>query len=276
VRKVDWWSLFNREKLVADEIRVNHGKFSIYFDRSLPLHSRMGHFPNQLLMNLPLQMNVKQLKIRDMDIAYTERNPYSEQSGTVYLDRASIDMTNIINARNNGKEPLRVKGTALFMHRIPIHANFTFSWKEYHQGAFGANIGCEKEFESTLFNSISMPLGLVRLDKGTLQKLEAQIKGDQWKATGDVLALYKDLKLSVLKKDKGKASLDKKDVTSFIANAFVLKKDNPGESQEPRKERAEFKRMPDAGFIMLVWKTMLVGVLKTIGAPEKKAYPPGE
>jgi hypothetical protein len=34
--------------------------------------------------------------------------------------------------------------------------------------------------------------------------------------------------------------------------------------------------MPDAGFIMLVWKTMLVGVLKTIGAPEKKAYPPGE
>jgi hypothetical protein len=276
VDKVDWWSLFNREKLVADEIRVKQGKFSIYLDRSLPPGDRMGHFPNQLLMNLPIQMDVKRIKVRDMDVSYTEFNPSSKESGTIYLDGIRMEVAHITNSRSNGKYPLTVNGTSRFMHRIPIHADFSFSWKDYNQGVFSANIGCEKEFEDTLFNSFAMPLGLVRLDKGILQDLEAHIKGDQWRANGDVLVLYKDLKLSVLEKDKGKASLDKKDVTSFIANTLVLKKDNPKESKEPRKEKATFRRMPEAGFIMLVWKTILVGTLKTIGAPEKKAYPKGE
>jgi hypothetical protein len=66
--------------------------------------------------------------------------------------------------------------------------------------------------------------------------------------------------------------LDKKDVTSFVANLFVLKKDNPKEGEAPRTAQAQFNRDPNGGFMMLVWKTILVGVLKTIGAPEKIAY----
>ncbi len=97
------------------------------------------------------------------------------------------------------------------------------------------------------------------------------MKGDQWHAGGDVLVLYKDLKLSLLEKDIGKSTLDKKDATTFLSNRFVLKKNNPKGNGKPRKETAEFKRIPEGGFFMLVWKTALVGVLKTIGAPTKIA-----
>jgi hypothetical protein len=116
-----------------------------------------------------------------------------------------------------------------------------------------------------------MPLGMTKIKSGVIQKVEAKIKGDQWQANGNILILYKDLNLSLLEKDKGKAALDKKDVTSFIANAFVLKKNNPKKGEEPRKETAEFKRIPEGGFFMLVWKTILAGALKTIGAPVKLA-----
>ena len=112
---------------------------------------------------------------------------------------------------------------------------------------------------------------MMKVEKGTLQKAEAAISGDQWKAHGNVLVLYKDLKLSLLEKDKGKKELDKKDVTTFLANNFVLKENNPSPNDDPRREKAAFKRIPDGGFFMLVWKTMLVGVLKTMGAPEKIA-----
>ena len=88
----------------------------------------------------------------------------------------------------------------------------------------------------------------------------------------NVQVLYQDLKLSLLEKDQGKASLDKKDVTSFLANLVVLKKDNPKDGKAPRQEQAQFRRDPNGGFMMLVWKTVLVGILKTIGAPEKLAY----
>ena len=117
---------------------------------------------------------------------------------------------------------------------------------------------------------------MMKLEKGTLQKLSADMKGDELGASGEVLVLYNDLKLSLLEKDKGKTNLDKKNVTSLFANLFVLKKENPKNGKAPRTEQGSFKRDPTGGFVMLVWKTILVGVLKTIGAPEKLAYKKGK
>lgn len=101
--------------------------------------------------------------------------------------------------------------------------------------------------------------------------MEIKVSGDEMKATSDVLVLYKGLKVALLEKDSGKKALDKKDVTSFLAN-FIIKNDNPKGGKEPRWERGEFVRNPDAGFLNLVWKACLVGILKTIGAPAKLAY----
>ena len=124
-------------------------------------------------------------------------------------------------------------------------------------------------FQADLFNSVAMPLGLVKIHDGTLKKLQANIKGNQRRAGGDVLVLYNDLKLDMLEKQNG--GLDKKDVTTFFANAFVLKKDNPKAGTETRHVTATFDRIPEAGFFALVWKTILTGTLKTIGAPTKIA-----
>jgi hypothetical protein len=114
-------------------------------------------------------------------------------------------------------------------------------------------------------------MGLVKIEKGELQKLAADIKGNELAASGNITLLYRDVKLALLERDKGAKTLDKKSVTSFLANALVLKKDNPKEGEAPRKVQAEFQRMPEGGFFLLVWKTILTGALKTIGAPTKIA-----
>jgi len=75
----------------------------------------------------------------------------------------------------------------------------------------------------------------------------------------------------LLEKDRGEKELDKKGVTTLFANMFVLKKDNPKKGEELQKEQATFKRIPEGGFFMLVWKTILTGALKTVGAPPKIA-----
>lgn len=267
---VDWWPAINGEEVKATELETKGGKFSVYFDRALPPQNKMGNFPNQLLMKLPLKLDVDKMKFRNLDISYEERNPLSQQSGTIYLDNASMEMTNVHNRKTGG--PVVINGTALLMHKVPVHATFRFDMKNASSGAFAASISSSTPFDATLLNSFAMPLGMMKVEKGELQKLQANIHGNELGAGGDVMVLYKDLKLALLEKDKGKSVLDKKDVTSFIANLFVLKKDNPKEGKTPRKEQAAFKRDPEGGFMMLVWKTILVGVLKTIGAPEKIAY----
>ena len=165
-----------------------------------------------------------------------------------------------------------VTGSALLMHKVPVQAKFRFDMDNYQEGNFTASISSGLAFDGSLLNSFAMPLGLMKLEKGELQKLQATMQGNELGASGETLILYKDLKLSLLEKDKDKPGLNKKHVTSLLANTLVVKDDNPKKGKAPRREKAQFKRDPEGGFMMLVWKTILECVLNTIGAPQKIAY----
>ena len=270
INKVNWWSLFNKEEVIANEVFINGGKLSVYLDRSLPPSAKMGNFPSQLLAKLHFKMNIGSLRVRNVNVSYEEYNPLSQQSGTIYFDKVTMDASGISNFKNKNTKPVVVNSTALFMHNIPVHVNFSFDRSGFQTGKFIATIN-SGEIDKQRINAFAMPLGMTKIKSGAIQKVEAKIKGDQWQASGNVLILYKDLNLSLLEKDKSEAGLNKKHITSFIANAFVLKKNNPRKEEALRKETAEFKRIPEGGFFMLVWKTILVGALKTIGAPVKLA-----
>ncbi|MDQ3279354.1 MAG: hypothetical protein M3Q06_13580, partial [Bacteroidota bacterium] len=266
----DWWSALNEEEVMASAIETNGGSLAIYLNREKPPANKMGNFPSQLLQKLPVKLAVNKAAIRNLDLQYEEYNPLSKQNGTLYFDNASIHITNMHNGTGNG--PMEMKGTAQFMHSIPIEASFRFDMARAKSGAFTASLRADKDFDGSLLNSFTVPLGMMKVEKGSLQKLQVDMQGDETGAKGEVEVLYQDLKLAMLEKDKGEAALDKKSVTSLFANLFVLKKSNPKKDEAPRKEPAQFKRDPTGGFFMLVWKTALTGILKTIGAPEKIAY----
>jgi len=116
-------------------------------------------------------------------------------------------------------------------------------------------------------------LGLFRIKKGELKSLVAHIRGNNYTSSGDVLMLYNDLHITPMKKDvENPGALKKKTVTSFIANTFVLKDENPSKDGSLRKANASFTRKSGT-FFNMIWKTTFIGILKTIGAPEKLAYP---
>lgn len=267
---VDWWQALNADEITANTVEMNGGKISVYLDRNMPPTNKMGNFPSQMLMKAPLKINIDRLKINSVDLSYEEYNPLSKQSGTLYFDNASIAIRNISNEKGNNKS-MSVDASALFMHRIPMTANFRFDMSRYKTGHFTAALHIEKDVDGDLLNSFAMPLGMMKIEKGAVQKLDMKMAGDQLGANGNLLLLYNDLKIAMLEKEKDRAALDKKNATSLFANLFVLKNDNPKGNNEPRKAEAQFKRDPMGGFMQLVWKTTLVGILKTIGAPEKAA-----
>lgn len=270
LQQIDWWAALNEEEIVADELLVKGGRLGIYLDRSLPPHSRMGNFPNQLLYKMPMKMDLKKIVIGGLDFSYSEYNPLSKQTGTIPIGAISLTIFNFSNVKPGQGSPLTIKGTASLLNQVPVEAQFSFDRVRPKAGGFTASIH-SKGFEASLVNSFTMPMGLMRMDKGTLQSLTATVKGNEQQASGEVEARYQDLKLALLEKDKGEKELDKKGFTSFVANAFILKKDNPAKGKAVRKETAQFTRIPEGGFFMLVWKTIFTGVLKTIGAPTKIA-----
>ncbi len=117
---------------------------------------------------------------------------------------------------------------------------------------------------------------MVSLKTGTITSLTSTLDGNNTKASGKVVLQYQNLHIRILKKDEGEpGGFRKKTIISKLANAFVIKDNNPSPGNEVRKEDAFFKRDIHGSFFNLIWKTTLVGILKTIGAPAKLANPPG-
>ena len=270
INGVEWWPAFNGEEISAGDVQMKGGDIHIYSDRSLPPTNKMGNFPNQMLTKLPMKVEVDKLAIQDLAITYEEYSPQSEQRGTIHLDNIVMNVTNITNKKGNG-QPVVVEGTALLMKAAPLKARFTFSTEEAKAGVFSANLRLDS-VDATVMNPVAKPLGLMKVERGQMHSLEANLQGNENGAGGEVLVLYDKLRLSVLKKKEGEEELKKRHLLSFIANVFVIKNNNPwwltGKTQ--RKE-AYLERNSEAGFMNLVWKTAFLGILKTVGAPEKVA-----
>src|SRR5215213_244078 len=275
-KNMDWWSLANEEKIFADEASIDNARFRIYLDRSLPPGKpKIGSFPSQLVMKLPVKISIAKLNCKNLDLLYEEYNPFSGQTGKVHITRLQgqvKNLTNLPSAVKNGSK-MTVKARGRFLDKIPMSLALSFDLSRYKTGAFSADLSANS-FDGALITPVTEPLGLFRLKSGTINSMTAHVDGTDAKATGKVLLLYKDLHVDPLEKDKQKpGELNKKHVTGFIANSFILKDENPAGKEVPRNPDAVFIRDPHGSFFNLIWKTTLVGILKTTGAPEKLAKP---
>jgi hypothetical protein len=113
-------------------------------------------------------------------------------------------------------------------------------------------------------NVLLQPMGLARLDKGHIDQLHFAFTGTDSSSNGRVLMLYKDLKVSLLKKDKEENKYDKKGLASLAAN-IIMKNSNPQEDKDPRVADVQFDRILNKSFFNLIWKTIFTGVKQTAG-----------
>jgi len=233
----------------------------------------MRGFPHQLLMRLPLKVNIEKLNVKDLDIVYEELSKLSGKTRKVYvtdMHGAIFNLTNLPAAIKRNKTTT-VVSSGTFMHILPATLTLHFDLSNYKTGAFSASLKSEKNIDGPILNSIAEPLGLFSIKRGKLNELVSNVSGNNYNASANVLMLYSDLHVTPLKKDaQNPGNLKKKSVTSFIANTFVLKDENPSKDGQVRRVNASFTRKSGT-FFNLVWKTSFVGILKTIGAPERLA-----
>lgn len=272
---IDWWKLQNRRNLVAKETDIYNGMLSIYLDRTLPSSPgfKIGNFPHQSLKKIRMPISLEKVNLHGVDFSYTEYDPEIDKTGTVYFDDINGRITNITNIPAQMKKSRQsfANVTALFMHKAPVKANFKFDLVKVNSGDFSVDLQMGK-LDTALLNPIAEPLGLFTIKTGTVEKATAHVNGNNYQANANVLFLYNDLHLTPLKKDENKKSeLKKKRFTGTLANIFFIKNSNPGKNGEVRNPQYMIKRDQHPNFFNFAWKTVLTGILKTIGIPEKYA-----
>lgn len=273
--EVNWQQLMNNNCFIAESANIYNGELKDYLDRTLPHSSQFTYdvFPQQLLMNVPTKLNIHRLNIHNFNVKYEEFSPQSMQSGKIYFNNINGTVTNVTNMPVfiQKNHTCVASASALFMQTVPVKANFVFNLSKHSNGGFSADFQIDSINKETV-NPVAKALGLFNVNTGIVRRGNIYAEGDNFSEKANGTVWYNDLRVTVFKKDNDKDSLKKKAFTSFIANNFLIKKNNPEKGRAVRSAEVVLQRDHKYGsFFNFVWAAIRKGLLKILGVPDKSA-----
>lgn len=263
-----------KRELFADEMHISEGGISVFNNGAFPKleKERTGRFPQQLLQKVDLMMNIKKIKLSNVDVSYAEFSKRSMQKGKITFEHTSGTISNVTNMpKVKAVQPImQADLQSDMMGQGKLNVSFKFDLNS-PLGAFDYK-GTIDHLDGRKLNQVTKPLGLVQIDNGMIRQFAFEIKANQDLAKGKVEFRFNDLSVTLLKKEVGKERLRKKALLSILANALVIYSDNPNADGKFTVAPIEFKRLPTGSFFNFIWKTLFQGVKYSIGVtPQKEA-----
>jgi hypothetical protein len=265
---VDFRKLHTDGSLYASLLKIGPAKVNIFVNRELPAPpglDKAKNFPHVALKRAPIPLLIDTLKLQDLDVAYTEYNPFSLKRGTVYFSNFGGELYNLTNDSaqliKNNHAIAKLHAMVMKTSRIDIAMDMNLTAKDAafsYKGSVGA-------MDMKVLNTVAKNMGLVEIESGKMQKTTFDIKANVNGSSGTVVFLYNNLKVKLLKDSEIGEPVKKKGLLSFIANAVLIKDDNPTKNDPVRVANITFERTPKASFFNLLWKGVFIGMRETIG-----------
>lgn len=253
--------IINDKKLIAEQASFQP-VIKVFNDRTVTpaTESKVGEYPHQLLKKLKTELYLKTVKISNGNIHYVERGALSKQKGDVYFNNVNMVISNVTNIdsyiqKNNS---MNVNLTAKFLDMAGLSSIWNLPLTTQN-GAFTMS-GKVGPFDGTKLNPVIEPLGMGSVKSGKISSYTFDMRGTDLNATGEAVMIYDGLKIKLLENTGN--TLNKKSVTSFIAN-IIIKDKNPSGGRT-RKGNMAFQRVITKSFFNLVWKSIFAGAQTSI------------
>jgi hypothetical protein len=267
---VDYYKyrIINTTKLI-----VNGGSIHVYANPN-KLNEGLDKtktFPAIGLQNLHSDILIDTLQVFNFNILYSEYNKKSDKTGSVNFNKTEVTLTNITTnkvalAKNNFCE---AKLSSYFMGIGKMNANLSFNLTS-QLNDFSYN-GQLETMELKAINTATMPLGLVKINSGTLKQFSFDVKANQIGSSGQVGLLYNNLEVVLLKADTTLNKFKRKPIATVFANHYFVKHNNPEvENGRPRVAHVVYTRTKDVPFFKSLWRTLFMGIKPCVGFDEKK------
>ncbi|RNL50665.1 AsmA family protein [Pedobacter jejuensis] len=272
---VDFIRLNTDQKLYARSLNIGPAKVEVFMSRESPPQPGLDkgkNYPHLALKRLNISTIIDTIRLKNIDLKYSEYNPASKKTGSIDFKSLS---GNILNATNDS---LRLSKNnhavanlnTLLMGSSKLNLKIDFNLTD-NNGAF-AYSGSMGKFDMRQLNSLSKNLGLIEIESGNIQRIDFKATGNLRTASGTMNMLYTNLKVKLLSDNIDGEGTKQKGLLSFLANAVLVKDENPQKDQEVRTAQMTNTRIASASFFNLMWKTIFVGIKDIVGVsivPEK-------
>ncbi|GEM_PF-282515 len=261
----------SEEKLIAEKMIIPNGSLKIYRDKNFlrDKKNRVGTYPHQLLTKAPFPIFIKQLLVSNVLIEYKEKSYKTKQKAAIQFAGTNGSITNLTNIKDSlEKNNLAVANLKTkFLNAGNLDTKWTF-YLGNPNGRFDidATLG---SIAATKASPITEALASIKINKGTINSLSLNTKGDDYKMTGQLKILYEDAKVAILNKPDDDGDTKKKPILTLVANTLI-KSNNPSGNKPPRVEAIDYQRDTNRSIFTLIAKGILEAVMKTAGMEMKE------
>jgi len=230
---------------------------------------KIKSFPAVALSKLTTDIIIDTILVRNVNVAYSEFNAKSNQTGTITFNNTTGSVLNVTNNKDalskNNISTIQLE--TYFMNRGKLNVFFTFNLIDKdvsynYKGSLGP-------MGLAAINTATVPFALVKITSGSVKRLDFDIHANSRVSSGKFVLLYNGVKVKLLKPDTT-YGLKSKVIESLFANMFILKHDNPDkEGEVPRSFDINYIRPKDSPFFKTIWQTLLSGIKPSVGLDKK-------
>jgi hypothetical protein len=218
-----------------------------------------------LIRKISIPVSVSRINIVDGKLSYTERKAQSRAEGTVFLNRINGGLSNIKNRNLNGEDSLGLSLNAYLMDSALIDLRVKESYTDTLSG-FLMTLRM-KPTSLSFLNPVLAPLSNVIITSGAVDSLHLRAIGREHLALGEMNMYYHDLRIKLIKPGEPEKTTFSRKMASFLANRFVIKRNNKG-----RTGLVYFERLRDRSFFNYIVKMTFSGMATSVGVKKNKKF----
>jgi hypothetical protein len=218
---------------------------------------------NAKLINLNQTVTLDSIRIKNSYVSYAEYDKPAPKAGKVTFENISALFRNVTNAPKaiEKKDTIKVYAKANVMGKGLLQVHWLFPLDTHN--AFHKIHGSLDSMSLKAFNPILKYVAFARIDHGKLNSMKFHFTGNNDQSSGTLIMNYQNLKVSLLNKKTAKKQGLFKNIFSFAANKFIIRKNNTPESGM-RTGKIHFQRNKDKSSWNFWWKSLLSGIKNTI------------
>ena len=260
----NFYELLQGKGYRARSVRINDLHFNILVnnDKSPDSLAPSPLMPNEVLASVSKSMQIDKLSIRNAQLQYGERSGIGIMPAVITFDSIQLNAEGFTNIGDK-RADIVIHTRGMFMKRTPMNVIMAIPM-ESPDLSFRC-YGSVGEMNLRDLNSFLEPAEQIRI-AGLLKQATFKIEVTSGRASGTVLALYHNVTITAIDKHTGSAKRISDQISSFIANAMVIRKNNmPGGADPVKTGRVKYVRKPDDPFFRYAWFSLRSGVKDIVG-----------
>lgn len=251
--------------LLADSVLINDGLLTVFRDKKPPRspHKKDKPMPVEILKKIGMPLNIRDVVVSNSMITYSEKNATNRQQANIIISDVNASLSNIKSKDLKPGDSLRLVFNARFMDSANMRVEIRQAYLDSLSGfSLTAKI---RSADLSIMNPVTLPLANIGIKRGVLDSLSYEVVAREDLALGKMDARYHDLRIKLVKNGDMNQSTFTQKILTFLANTFVIKKNN-----RDRTGTIFWDRTPEQSFVNYLVKITMSGLSTSMGVKKNR------